>query len=66
MENMRATMVAISNLKPEVVKGKYISQVCPPLSSLQPHMRTAHGNTRFDLEVQSTKVINRSTSSPTR
>lgn len=27
MENVRATMVAISNLKPEVIKGKYISQV---------------------------------------
>lgn len=27
LENVRATMVAISNLKPEVVKGKYISQV---------------------------------------
>ncbi|CAM9570995.1 unnamed protein product [Scytosiphon promiscuus] len=27
IENVRATMVAISNLKPEVVKGKYISQV---------------------------------------
>lgn len=29
MENVRATMVAVSNLKPEVVKGKYISQVRP-------------------------------------
>ncbi|CAN0433701.1 unnamed protein product, partial [Ectocarpus sp. 12 AP-2014] len=27
IENVRATMVAISNLKPEVIKGKYISQV---------------------------------------
>lgn len=28
VENVRATMVAISNLKPEVIKGKYIAQVC--------------------------------------
>lgn len=27
LENVRAAMVAISNLKPEVIKGKYISQV---------------------------------------
>lgn len=27
IENVRATMVAISNLKPEIIKGKYISQV---------------------------------------
>ncbi|CAM9333694.1 unnamed protein product [Ectocarpus sp. 6 AP-2014] len=27
IENVRATMVAVSNLKPEVIKGKYISQV---------------------------------------
>lgn len=27
LENVRATMVAISNLKPEAIKGKYISQV---------------------------------------
>ena len=27
IENVRAAMVAISNLKPEVIKGKYISQV---------------------------------------
>lgn len=38
MENMRATMVAISNLKPEVIKGKYITQVRPPSSSLLTHV----------------------------
>ena len=27
VENVRAAMMAISNLKPEVIKGKYITQV---------------------------------------
>lgn len=27
LENVRATMVTISNLKPEVIKGSYIKQV---------------------------------------